>query len=56
MDPQNLSEEQLNYELALRSVSPEGLATRRIKGIKLKTLLQREFRDGKPYDSSAHAM
>lgn len=56
MDPLYLSEEELNYELALRHIRELGSATRRIKGVKLRAIIKQEFAENKYYDSSEHAM
>lgn len=56
MDPLYLSEEELNYELALRNITQLGSVTRRIKGVKLRSLIQQEFTKSIKHTSSDHAL
>lgn len=56
MDPLYLSDEELNYELDLRRCNQPAYATRRIKGVQLRALIQKEFAENVKYTSSEHAM
>lgn len=55
-DPLHLSEEELNYELALRHIVGLGQTTRRVKCMRLKAALQEEMARGNAHTDLAPVM
>lgn len=56
IDPLHLSEEELNFELALRHITGLGLTTRRNKCIKLRDAMAEDATLGRSYPTSDHVM
>lgn len=56
IDPLHLSEEEINFELALRHITGLGLTTRRNKCIKLRDAMAEDLTLGRTHTTSAHVM
>lgn len=56
IDPLQLSEEELNFELVLRHITNLGLTTRRVKCIRLRDAMTEDVSYQETYTSFTHAM